>query len=874
MKLTVRIGHCACILAGLCQPAFAARSSTASRQNVLALKGHVDTANSTSRQHRRAPDCSKQECKNLTIIAKYTHFIGALMSDLVETVQEPYVQGMSDVFVNVTALLNSAPPDKTVTKEAHLKSAKQQKLSKNASKKAAKVQAHLRKAADVLDGEQALRGKVANAAKVLTRAGLEKKGLKKLSDKFDDAASKASGVPVIQKNLSKSAEELRAVSKIFNVSDVLQGGDIATAVKELEKLKKESAKQNLSKMATDLRSAAEYVNVSQEKIEAGPTERIQKLASDFNVSILSMSKVDKTLSIASSVFMASLSLMVNDTVGLQKWIGCSLTAEDQSPSQFMLPEVCASLQDQKAELIEYSATVVPALQAKLNSAQKRLARAQSAGAENDCTFHNETGEVPVDNSHLVWCQKVTDLEEVIKQGQVAHSKWEQKLGRQMYILMKLMRKLGDKADMFDETTPHQIKEWTQEQYASIQRFLMLLKGVTTQRITRLSKASSGMYHLFGELLNIQANYQCRATDFDTKYDTKNCGVLKHSFKHHVSNLATILNATRDALQEQIQSLNKRLVEKNCVDPSSKPPGEGCWFKVPHGCPELVNPDLVKGTDIAAAHAWTKDKYGMQTVDSGGNSVVCLKGRKIQIDAYCGVNDTEMYFIPMKPTVPGCYFLTPEGCPKAEFRKEGLRKVWTKDTFLEASTPDYDKQACLARKDAWNEYCYVLDTEMLYVPRDAATGSMLAIDKDTDVVAAMMTNSTSMSSFEIAVDEDAMTAKVNQMMKDALDIKERMTTITKDIAKVKTAVENKDKQESESETDKAKLEPASAPAPAPPPAAPGTPPPTSLSDASNSLQSSLSGDRAEAEVDHGETAVVDAQSDKLEGALKESSAVDG
>jgi hypothetical protein len=181
---------------------------------------------------------------------------------------------------------------------------------------------------------------------------------------------------------------------------------------------------------------------------------------------------------------------------------------------------------------------------------------------------------------------------------------------------------------------------------------------------------------------------------------------------------------------------------------------------------------------------------MERAGAGTNSEICLQGRKMQIDAQCGVTDAVMYFIPVKPTLPGCWFITPKGCPKAEWRKTGLKLVWTVDTYGATKfQANLKENVCMDRKKAWDKFCGISDTKMLFIPLAGGAGTtskmLLEINhhhREINTASAFMYNSTTAD-----FDEAAMTAKVREMLKDATEMKNRLGSIGEDVSKLQSVV---------------------------------------------------------------------------------------
>merc|ERR1711998_603835 len=151
-------------------------------------------------------------------------------------------------------------------------------------------------------------------------------------------------------------------------------------------------------------------------------------------------------------------------------------------------------------------------------------------------------------------------------------------------------------------------------------------------------------------------------------------------------------------------------------PEAHPTESGCWVRTPTGCP---NQEYNAGT-------WTQDTWGEMHANAAYDQHACEATRKSQYNEWCGASDSETYWVApvpgADPTEPGCYVLTPSGCPnQASFNAEG----WTQDDWGEEHVnAANDQSACInTRKSQYNDWCGTADTQMFWVapPEPTAPG---------------------------------------------------------------------------------------------------------------------------------------------------------
>lgn len=265
--------------------------------------------------------------------------------------------------------------------------------------------------------------------------------------------------------------------------------------------------------------------------------------------------------------------------------------------------------------------------------------------------------------------------------------------------MQVRRRFTGHALTSDSTFPPLTLQGLQSLWDKVGSTINMIQEVAETRASQSTQMDSIVLELRSLLLRSLGEKACPSSGFASVYEPRDCSALKAQLTQKVAAQTDELTATTRRLANDMKTASDGIKNNKCwVTPAT----EGCWMRTPSGCPNVEN---------FPADTWVRDNNGELAVGAGVNYVVCLQGRKAQINQICGVTDTEMMWFPVKPVTPGCYVLTPNGCTKHAFRAVGTEKSWTLDTrAVYNNAAECDEQAA-----TWNSYCGIQDAKMLYLP---------------------------------------------------------------------------------------------------------------------------------------------------------------
>jgi hypothetical protein len=207
------------------------------------------------------------------------------------------------------------------------------------------------------------------------------------------------------------------------------------------------------------------------------------------------------------------------------------------------------------------------------------------------------------------------------------------IGRLGALTVKLNRLLADPIMRQDKIPKNALTGLTNS-WIALNSPIHQMRLLGSTRAEQALKVDTSVLKLVSVLRNASLERHCTSEEFRMRYAAQTCASLRVQLSvAHEARLADMRNLEVKVMK-MITTASRGLIEHECNAP---PRMKGCWLRLPKGCPKLPT--------WTSADKWTRDLHGELATGAASSENVCTINRKMEMSAFCGTSDVEMYFHP-------------------------------------------------------------------------------------------------------------------------------------------------------------------------------------------------------------------------------------
>jgi hypothetical protein len=304
--------------------------------------------------------------------------------------------------------------------------------------------------------------------------------------------------------------------------------------------------------------------------------------------------------------------------------------------EFKTRQMCQLHREELSKALKIFQSDLPEMRSRVNRLKSRV-KAIDRGISQECYLEKEPQKDPHSNLHEEYCLNISAVADAILDGRAGQSLWLKSLGQDMQrmgiMAMQLRNRMNDPVLKADKVPLNALSAF-KESWGKLEPVMQMLRLLGSTRAEHAGTVDGSLLGLAGLLKNVSTENGCLAESFRLRYSARSCDSLKKQLESSLHARENDLEHLEDGANGILTSSGNDLVAMNCT---ADPETEGCWFRLPDGCSKIPK--------WKTAKRWTRDIFGEESTGSGQDGDVCMKSRKLQVDLLCGVENTEMRFIP-------------------------------------------------------------------------------------------------------------------------------------------------------------------------------------------------------------------------------------
>lgn len=322
----------------------------------------------------------------------------------------------------------------------------------------------------------------------------------------------------------------------------------------------------------------------------------------------------------------------NGVMALYGYRGCPKVTEQELKKQ----HVCEVNQAKQASALRMHQSSIPEMRSRLFALRSRI-REIDSGKPTECYFAQRGRTASHKSKELGWCLELHAVIDSLLDGRTAQKQWLKDMGDGIKnigtMAMQLNRQIQDPVLKRDKIPRNALGAMTKS-WKDLLSPIQQLGTMGGLRASQGRNLDGVVLQLSGFLRNVSTEHHCITDGFQMRYSAQDCASLQVQLNAAAQARQTDLEALQQRAQTMMLTASNELVKNKCT---SAPMAQGCWLRMPTGCPNLPN--------WKSANQWTRDSFGEESTGAGIDQGVCTVSRKLQMDNLCGVANTEMRFIP-------------------------------------------------------------------------------------------------------------------------------------------------------------------------------------------------------------------------------------